>query len=324
MLVLRTTPQSSLLKLTKMRAFEGKAARFAEATTMNRCSGPATLAVILLAVTLPAWPGRAETPLERGAYLMNGIAACGNCHTQQGPDGPVPGMELAGGLLIEEPGAFTVHTPNITPDPETGIGKWTDAEIVTAIREGRRPDGRIIGPPMPIDLYRQMSDQDVQALVAYLRQVKPVHNQMPPSEYRIPLPESYGPPVGSVPEVARADPVTYGAYLAGPLGHCIECHTPMVEGQPDFAHRLGAGGNPFYGPWGISVSRNITPDPETGIGSWTDDQIRRAITRGISADGSPLMPPMGYHYYANITGTDLDALVAYLRSLKPLGTGTSE
>ncbi len=98
----------------------------------------------------------------------------------------------------------------------------------------------------------------------------------------------------------------------------------MVEGRPDFAHRLGVGGNPFYGPWGISVSRNITPDPETGIGSWTDEQIRRAITRGISADGSPLMPPMGYHYYANITGTDLDALVAYLRSLQPLRAATSE
>ena len=285
---------------------------------MNRRPGSATRAVVMLAVTLPAWQSQAETPLERGAYLMNSIVACGNCHTQQGPDGPVPGMELAGGLLIEEEDAFTVHTPNITPDAETGIGMWTDEQIIASIREGRRPDGRIIGPPMPIDLYRRMSDQDVRALVAYLRQVKPVHNQVPPSEYRIPLPESYGPPVGSVPEVARDDPVTYGAYLAGPLGHCIECHTPMVDGQPDFAHRLGVGGAEFVGPWGISVARNITPDPETGIGSWTDEQIRRAITRGIGAGGSPLAPPMGYHYYANIADADLNALVAYLRSLKPL------
>jgi mono/diheme cytochrome c family protein len=226
-------------------------------------------------------------------------------------------MELAGGLVIEAP-EFTLRMPNITPDPETGIGGWTDEQIIAAIREGRMPDGQIIGPPMPIALYRQMSDSDVQALVAYLRQVRPVRNPVARSEYRIPLPESYGPPVGSVPAVARDDAVAYGAYLAGPLGHCIECHTLLVDGEPDFAHRLGAGGNELSGPWGTSVARNITPDPETGIGSWTDDQIKRAITQGISADGSELAPPMGYHYYANLSAADLDALVAYLRSLPPL------
>jgi mono/diheme cytochrome c family protein len=273
---------------------------------------------VAAAALLSACPGsgQAETPLERGQYLMSSIVACGNCHTQQGPDGPVPGMELAGGLLIEDE-AFTVHTPNITPDPETGIGGWTDEQIIAAIREGRRPDGRIIWPPMPIHLYRDMSDSDVQAIVAYLRQVAPVKNAVPPSEYRIPLPESWGPPVDSVADVPRDDPVVYGAYLAGPLGHCIECHTPLVEGVPDF-DRLGAGGNPFFGPWDVSVSRNITPHPEAGIGSWTDAQIKRAITQGISADDARLLPPMGFHYYANITEADLDALVAYLRSLPPL------
>ena len=276
-----------------------------------------SFAMVVLAGALPPGQGQAESLLERGTYLMNSIVACGNCHTPQGPDGPLPGMELAGGLVIEDP-AFTVHTPNITPDPETGIGSWTDDQIIAAIREGRRPDGRIIGPPMPIGLYRQMSDRDVQAVVAYLRQVPPVHHEVAPSEYRVPLPASYGPPVGSVPEVARDDAVAYGAYLAGPLGHCIECHTLLVEGRPDFAHRLSAGGNRFYGPWGISISRNITPDPETGIGSWTDDQIKRAITQGISADDTPLMPPMGFPYYARLSAADLDALVAYLRSLPPL------
>jgi mono/diheme cytochrome c family protein len=300
----------------------GKVAEAAEVVQMNQRLGSLALALALL-VTLAAWPGRAETLLERGSYLINSIVACGNCHTPQGPDGPVPGMELAGGLVIQEE-AFTVHTPNITPDPETGIGGWTDAQIITAIREGRRPDGRIIGPPMPVNLYRQMSDRDVQALVAYLRQVTPVHNEVAASEYRIPLPESYGPPVGSVPEVARDDPVTYGAYLAGPLGHCIECHTLLVGGQADYKRRLGAGGNAFYGPWGTSVSRNITPDRETGIGSWTDNQIKRAITQGIGADGSQLQPPMGFHYYANIAGPDLAALIAYLRSLKPLKTEISD
>jgi mono/diheme cytochrome c family protein len=288
---------------------------------MNR--GLASLTLILALTALPVWPGRAETLLERGSYLINGIVACGNCHTPQGPDGPLPGMELAGGLVIAEE-AFTVRTPNITPDEETGIGKWTDAQIIAAIREGRRPDGRIIGPPMPIDLYRQMSDRDVRALVAYLRQVQPVRNPVPPSEYRIPLPTSYGPPVGSVPDVPRADPLTYGAYLAGPLGHCIECHTLVIGGQADFRRRLGAGGNVFHGPWGTSVARNITPDRETGIGEWTDEQIRRAITRGISADGSPLKPPMGFRYYANIADPDLKALIACLRSLTPLKAEISD
>ncbi len=293
---------------------------------MNRRPGSLARALAtaaLLAALLPAAPGRAETLLERGSYLINGIVACGNCHTPQGPDGPLPGMELAGGLVIQEE-AFTVHTPNITQDPETGIGRWTDRQIIAAIRDGRRPDGRIIGPPMPIEQYRKISDRDVRALVAYLRQVKPVHNEVPPSEYRIPLPESYGPPVGSVAEVARTNPVTYGAYLAGPLGHCMECHTLLIGGRADYKRRLGAGGNTFFGPWGTSVARNITPDRETGIGSWTDRQIKRAITQGISADGSPLRPPMGFPYYANIADADLAALIAYLRSLKPLKAEISD
>jgi len=273
------------------------------------------LAVVVLAGSLPR-TGAAEPLLERGKYLMNGIVACGNCHTPQGPGGPVPGMELAGGLVIEEP-AFTVVTPNITPDPETGIGKWTDKQIIAAIREGRRPDGSIIGPPMPITQYRAMADSDVEALVAYLRQVPPVRNAVARSEYPFPLPESYGPPVIAVPDVPRDDPARYGAYFAGPLGHCIACHTPLVDGRADYANHLGAGGNQYIGPWGVSTSRNITPDPDAGIGDWTDGEIKLAITEGISADGSPLMPPMGYHYHASLSEPDLDALVAYLRTLPP-------
>jgi mono/diheme cytochrome c family protein len=277
----------------------------------------------LILALLAAAPARAETLLERGSYLINGIVACGNCHTPQGPEGPLPGMELAGGLVIEEE-AFTVRTPNIAPDQETGIGRWTDAQIIAAIREGRRPDGRIIGPPMPISLYRRMSDRDVRALVAYLRQVKPVRNRVPPSQYRVPLPTGYGPPVRPVPDVPRTDPVAYGAYLAGPLGHCIDCHTLRIGDQADNTRRIGAGGNTFYGPWGITVAPNITPDKETGIGDWTDEQIRRAITQPIGADGSPLRPPMGLGYYARIAGPDLDALVAYLRSLQPLKAEISD
>lgn len=257
---------------------------------------------------------QAETQLERGTYLMQSIAACGNCHTSQGPDGPIPGMELAGMADFFEVPEFKIHTPNITSDPETGIGSWTDEQIIAAIREGRRPDGSVIGPFMPIGLYRNLSDNDVRAIVAYLRQVPAVRHEVPRSTFNIPLPPSYGPPVANVPDVPRDDPVTYGRYLAGPVGHCIECHTPMTETGPDFANQLGAGGVVFPGPWGNSVSANITP---TELAGHTDEEIRTMITTGTRPDGSKMLPPMPYAYYANIAGEDLDAIVAYLRSLPP-------
>jgi mono/diheme cytochrome c family protein len=270
-------------------------------------------AVLLFASGLAAATGaNAESRLERGRYLMQSIVACGNCHTPQGPDGPMPGMELAGGLKIEDK-PFTAIASNITPNRETGIGKWTDAQIVTAIREGRRPDGSIIGPPMPIGLYRGMSDNDARAIVAYLRSVKPVKNQVAKSEYRIPLPPGYGPPVGKVADVPRTDKLAYGRYLAGPLGHCVECHSPAgPQGAPDLENRLGAGGFSFFGPWGVSVSTNITP---AGLSKYSDGDLKKVITTGVRPDGSRLKPPMGVAYYARMRPADLDALVAYLRSL---------
>lgn len=269
---------------------------------------------------LVSYPASSETLLERGTYLINGIVACGNCHTPQTPTGPAPGMELAGGFLIEEP-AFTAYAPNITQDKETGIGAWTDAQIIKAIREGIRPDGSVIGPPMPIGLYRNMSDADVKAIVAYLRTVPPVRNAVPRTVYRIPLPPGYGPPVTQVAEVPRNSIENYGAYLAGPLGHCIECHTPLGKnGVPDFKNRLGAGGNSFPGPWGVSVAANITPHPDGNAGGYTDAQLKTVITTGVRPDGSRLLPPMGVYYYKNINDADMEALVAYLRTLKPQPT----
>ena len=256
----------------------------------------------------------AETLLERGTYLMQSIVACGNCHTPKGPNGELPGMELAGMANLEVTPGFTAHASNITMDPETGIGGWSDEEIIAAVREGRRPDGSIIGPPMPIGLYRGLSDRDVKAIVAYMRSIPPVKNLVPESEYKIPLPPAYGPPVGTVADVSRDDPVAYGAYLAGPAGHCIECHSPMGKTGPDIQNKLGAGGFVFHGPWGTSVSSNITP---TGLSKWSDAEVKQMITTGKRPDGSPMMPPMGYAYYAKISDEDLSAIVAYLRTLPP-------
>jgi mono/diheme cytochrome c family protein len=272
-------------------------------------------AIVFAALIAGAGGARAETPLERGTYLMSSIVACGNCHTPQTPDGPAPGMELAGGLRFDE-GFGTAFAPNITPDFETGVGKWSDAQIVAAIREGRRPDGTIIGPPMPILLYRGLSDDDVKAIVAYLRSVKRVANKVARSNYTVPLPPAYGPPVVTVAAVPKDDRIAYGAYLAGPAAHCIECHsTPGANGAPDFINKTGGGGMSFNGPWGVSHAANITPN---GIGTWSDADIRRAITTGVRPDGVHLKGPMGFAYYRNMATGDLDAIIAYLRTLKPM------
>ena len=273
-----------------------------------------TLAVSALLVMASVSVASAETTLERGAYLAKGIVACGNCHTPQTPKGPAPGMEMAGTFLTEDP-AFKAFAPNITPDKKTGIGNWTKAQLIRAIREGVRPDGSIIGPPMPIGLYRGMSDKDVDAVATYVMSIPPVSNAVPKSEYRIPLPPSYGPPVGSVAEVSKSDKVAYGAYMAGPLGHCIECHTPFIKGMPDFANQLGAGGFEFHGPWGVSVSANITPHADSKVSGYTDMQLKAVTQTGVRPDGTRLLPPMGVYYYGSIKGRDIDALVAYLRSM---------
>lgn len=274
------------------------------------------LASALVLVAALAAPAAAETPLERGAYLVRGIAGCGNCHTRQTPDGPVPGMELAGGNPIKLK-MFDAFAPNITPDPETGIGGWTDDEIITAIREGRRPDGTIIGPPMPVEMYAGISDDDVRAIVAYLRSVPPVKNKTPKSVYRIPLPKSYGPPVKSVAAVDPKDAVAWGGYLAGPVGHCVECHTPLVRGHRDYDNAFGVGGFEIPGPWGVSVSANLTPHAVDGIARYSDADLKRIIATGVRPDRTRLLPPMGFAYYRTIRDADLDAIVAYLKTLPP-------
>ncbi len=187
------------------------------------------------------------------------------------------------------------------------------------IREGKRPDGSTIGPPMPFDMYRGLSDSDTKAIIAYLRALPPVKNATRKSVYKFPLPPAYGPPVGSIPDVSKADKVAYGGYLAGPAGHCMECHTPMTKPPTrDYQNMLGAGGFKFEGPWGESIAANLTPDKETGIGNWTDAQIKAAITQGVRPDGTKLRPPMAFGFYKNISDDDLNAIVAYLRSLKPV------
>jgi mono/diheme cytochrome c family protein len=173
---------------------------------------------------------------------------------------------------------------------------------------------------MPIEFHHRMADDDAKALAAWLRAQPPVKNVVPKSEYRIKLPPAYGPPIkDKIVAPPRSDLVKYGEYLAGPLGHCMDCHTPWTPTGPDM-RLAGAGGNPLKGPWGISVSSNITPGA-SGLKGWTDAEIARAIREGISRNGSPLKPPMAFAWYKNISDDDMKALIAYLRSLKPLPIG---
>ncbi|WP_413991006.1 c-type cytochrome [Labrys okinawensis] len=278
----------------------------------------AALMGLAAASLAPHQQASADPLLDRGRYLMEGIVACGNCHTPKAADGmPIADKELAGGFAIDAP-IFHAVAPNITPDKETGIGNWTDGQIIDAIRNGKRPDGSIIGPPMPIAFYRGMSDSDVKAVVAYLRQVKPVSNKVEKSVYRAPLPEAYGPPVGSVADVPHGDKVAYGAYLATGLGHCMDCHTPLVQGRNDMK-RLGAGGNEFGMPGGVVItSANLTPANKNGIASWTDAQVVTALKTGQRPNGSHIVPLMAFNWYKNVNDEDYAALVAFLRDLKPV------
>lgn len=258
----------------------------------------------------------ATTQVERGKYLVEGPVACANCHTARGPQGRfVFEKGLSGGMLFNEK-PFTARASNITPDMETGIGKWTDAQLAKAIREGIRPDGTVIGPPMPMEFYRHLSDSDLAAIIAYLRVQAPVSNLVARSEYRIPLPPAYGPPINA-PVIAPpvTDKLAYGKYVAD-TAHCMECHTPRGDRGMLQTGKWGAGGQIFGGPWGQSISRNLTPDA-SGLKDWSDAQIENAVRNGKDRDGNPYKPPMAFSFYKNISDTDMSALLAYLRSLKP-------
>ena len=252
--------------------------------------------------------------IKRGDYLVNGILTCGNCHTPKGPQGDIMDKAFSGGLSWDEP-PFKVTAPNITQDKETGIGSYTDAELKKVLRQGIKRNGVPVAMVMPSGFYEIMTDRDLDAVIAYLRTIKPIKNTVADPVYKIPQGHPI-PPGGDKPftDAMMGDKVKKGFYLVT-IAHCMECHTPMGQRGREFATKLGAGGFEFPGPWGVSVSRNITSSKTKGIGAWTDDEIKRAITGGVSKDGSKLKPPMGYHYYATVTPDDLDAIVAYLRTV---------
>ncbi len=272
------------------------------------------LTALTLAVTMMGAANAQSDLVKRGDYLVNTIMTCGNCHTPKGPPAAIAGKEFSGGLSWDEP-PFKVTAPNITSDKETGLGNWTDADIKKALRTGTRPNGVQLATVMPTDFYGVISENDMNAIVAYLRTLKPIANAVPAPIYKMPqVHRAYPGSEKPYTEAMMSDPVKKGFYLAT-IGHCMECHTPFGTRGRDFAGSLGKGGAEFPGPWGKSISRNITSSKTAGLGDWTDAEIKTAITQGKRKDGTPLKPPMGFPHYAKMTDADLSAVITYLRTV---------
>jgi mono/diheme cytochrome c family protein len=281
--------------------------------------GALTMRFVVLLVAAAVVAGtavRADTPLERGNYLVNTIMTCANCHSPKGPPDAVAGKDFSGGLRFNEP-PFDVTAPNITSDKNTGIGAWSADDIKKTMLSGVRPNGVPLAVVMPTGFYNILLPADLDAITVYLQSLKPVSNKVPEPIYKMAVPRVIFP--GAEKPIDPADlkdKVKLGHYLAT-IGHCMECHTPMVRGVQDFQNALGAGGREFPGPWGVSVSRNITSSKTKGLGNWSDADIKRAITQGIDKDGNKLKGPMGFQYYAHMTDADLDAVIAWLRTVPP-------
>jgi mono/diheme cytochrome c family protein len=193
----------------------------------------------------------AEPSAERGSYLVNTIMACGNCHTPRDSAGrAMTERTLAGGGLSFTTPALVATAPNITPDVDTGIGSWSDAEIKRALIEGIRPDhGHNAGVPlaaiMPANFYRGLLPDDLDSIVAYLRSIKPVHNEVPAPVYKLPVHrDPYPDAEAGFTTAMLSDQVRRGAYLVT-IGHCMECHSAWSRGVSDFKTGLGRGGRGF-------------------------------------------------------------------------------
>jgi mono/diheme cytochrome c family protein len=212
-----------------------------------------------------------------------------------------------------------VYAPNITPDPETGAGSWSDDQLARAIREGVGHDGRALFPFMPYPDFRAMSDEDLASIIVYLRSLPPVRKQLPATDLIFPvnyLIRNVSRPLdASVPEPDVSTPEKRGKYLVTIAG-CEDCHTPQdAHGQPlpgmDFA-----GGFILDGPWGRVASSNITPDP-SGIPYYDQAMFTQVIRTGFVGTRK-LNQIMPWHAYRGMKDEDIVAMFAYMRTFKPV------
>jgi len=266
--------------------------------------------------------------LERGEYLATTVMGCVDCHSLRDftkYSAPLTGTPFAGGgpEFVEEMGApGNFYAPNLTP---YHLGDWTDGEIYRAITAGVSKDGRALFPAMPSHLYGKSSNEDIYAVIAYLRTLEPVENTVPEPEANFP----FSLIMNTIPKKAeprempdKSDLVAYGEYVITSAA-CVDCHTPMERGQY-IMEKAYAGGREFVLPNGIVRTSNLTPDPETGIGTWTEETfINRFkvyadsvyIPNDVGEGFNTMMP---WTMYAKMDEYDLKAIYAYLHSLEPV------
>ncbi len=295
---------------------------------LARFGGAAVVLVVAgaLVVTVSP-PGRAEAQtsadlVARGRYVFGAAAGCG-CHTEAKKGAPLN----AGGRKYEGPFG-TVYSTNITPDRRTGIGSWTDEQIVAAIRLGRRPNGERLVPVHPYIVFNGMAEEDLRALVAYLRSVPPVNRANTPRRL-VPLFESVFLPAWLATFAAREVPpasaptagIARGEYLVRAVSHCGECHTPRGITQAVDNSRFLAG-NPTH-PEGAKIP-NITPDKQTGIGDWSEEEIADYLGTGNKPDGDVADGLMAESIqgtsagYRDLTKADRLAIARYVKSIPPV------
>jgi hypothetical protein len=267
---------------------------------------------------------RTPARLERGKYLVTSAQApCMLCHSPMDTSGGdfkvKEGMVMAG-RNWEPDGVPFVTAPNLTPDPETGAGTWTDDQFARAIREGIGHDGRTLFPIMPYQRFRNMTDEDLASIVVYLRSLPPVRNPLPKSS--VPFPVKYL--INNAPEPLDA-PVTAdlstpekrGRYKVEVLAVCADCHTPMDDQGNRVPNMDYAGGTALpFADRKVIFSKNITPSVN-GIPYYTEDLFIEAIRTG-KVRSRPLDPMMPTHYFRNMTDDDLKDIFTYLKTLKPI------
>jgi mono/diheme cytochrome c family protein len=264
---------------------------------------------------VPATLAKASV-VERGAYLAK-AADCMVCHTTQG------GQQYAGGLAFKLPFG-TLYSTNITPDKETGIGKYSDQDFLNAIHRGIRDDGARLYPAMPFTSYTYMSDADALAIKAYLFSLPPVHAPDPENTLTFPFNQRwamgfwsalFNPDTRFEPDTSKSPEWNRGAYLAEALAHCGECHTPRnlafaLDNRKKFAGAITAGWRAY----------NISSDKTTGIGAWRDDDLVSYLSTGHAAGHGTASGPMGEavdQSFSELAPEDIRAVVAYLRSVPP-------
>lgn len=273
-----------------------------------------------------------DKSIKRGEYLAQNVAGCIHCHSQRDLtkySGPVvPGTEGGGGFAFVPqfglPGTF--YGKNITPDEETGIGTWTDEQVLRAITQGISKNGDTLFPLMPYASYNRMAREDLVSIIAYIRTLKPIKNKVPARQLMMPIAMAYPakflqPSIDANQRPDESDRVKHGEYLVT-MANCVDCHTPLSPKGPDMTRRY-AGGHMFDAGHFKVTSANITSDMETGIGSWTEERFLTKFTQYRkkeaydynAGDQNTMMPVVEI---AGMTDDDLKAIFAYMKTIPPI------